>query len=388
MASLVLFYMRGHFSAVHLKKDVGLFPLYLKKEYFDSAEIVKIGTDDKTDYSTKELKVKNLFYEPRVNDDSFQHSKAFELKCVWKSFLYLLKRKDITHIMMFNVTRYTLGLSLLVKIFMPKRKTYLKLDANTDVATQLAELPKDFKRKLFYKLIAFSDIISIETRQNYEILSKNPYFSEKLHLIPNGFENPVEPNKIQKENVILTVGTIGLPVKNSDILLESLKTLDFKNWKFYFVGPVEDDFKGCIESFYSDFPYLKERVFFFGSVFDKEKLAELYRKANVFILPSKYESFGIATIEAASYGTYLVLTDTGVARDLVIDETFGYILPESTTKEQHDEKLKNYISAVLQKIIDGEIDTGRDMQKRLEYINEKFSMQRIVRLPVFREWGR
>ena len=112
-------------------------------------------------------------------------------------------------------------------------------------------------------------------------------------MVPNGFESPPKSWKILKENIILTVGTIGLPVKNSDILLESLKSLDFEDWKFYFVGPVEKEFKNSIDTFYAEFPHLKGHVAFLGAVFDREKLAELYRKARVFILPSKHESFGI-----------------------------------------------------------------------------------------------
>ncbi len=179
---------------------------------------------------------------------------------------------------MFNVTRFSLGLSFLVKVFMPKRKTYLKLDANTEMTETLTVIPKTFKQKLFYKLVNYADVISVETTQNYEIIKRNPIFETKLFLVPNGFENPIGKTDVQKENVFLTVGTIGLVVKNSNILLEALENIDFKNWKFYFAGPIEDDFNKKINDFYSEFPTLKEHVVFYGAVYDKEKLADLYKK--------------------------------------------------------------------------------------------------------------
>ena len=391
MAALVLFYMRGQFGAVHLKKDVGLFPLYLKKEYFDSAEIVKIGTDDKTDYSTEELKVINLFYEPRVNDDLFQHSKKFELKCVWKSFLYLLKHKEFTHIMMFNVTRYTLGLSFLVKLLMPKRKIYLKLDANTKIAETLSLPPKSFRLKLFYRLVSCADIISVETSQNYEIIKRNPFFEKKLFLVPNGFEKTLEFDDSAKENMIISVARFGSYPKNTELLLSALADLNMQDWKVYLIGSIEKEeqnFEIYIQNFFENHSHLKNSIIFTGNISDKTILDGYYKKAKVFILPSKYESFGIATIEAASYGDYLVLTDVGCARDIIRDDTFGYIIPESGENSQIGEKLKKDISSVLQKIVDGKIDVERDMQKRLDYINSRFSMQNIVKLPVFREWGK
>ena len=390
MSSLALFYLRGEIKEVHLKKDVGLFPLYLGKEYFDSTEIVKIGTKDEASLTLGDIKFRDLFFEERVDDDSFMHSKKYELKCVIKSFFYLLKHKNISHIMIFNVTRFSLGLSFLVKIFMPKRKIYLKLDANTDIAKSLSEKPKKITQKIFYNFVSFIDFISVETQQNFEIIKKNPVFEKKLNLIPNGFEKPLEISELKKENIILTVGSIGLPVKNSEILLNSLKNIDLKDWKFYFVGPISEDFdfKNALNDFYENHPEKKENVIFSGAIYDKKQLDSFYQRAKVFILPSKYESFGIATIEAASYGDFLVLTDTGCARDIVLGEDFGIILPNSTTEAQTDDSLSKSISKTLQKIIDGEIKTDSNLDERKKRIYEKFAMENIVKSEVFKNWAK
>jgi len=380
--------MRGEFSAVHLKKDVGLFPKYLQKEYFESVRIVKIGTEDKTNYSSKDLLVEDLFYEPRVNDNAFQHSKKFELKCMVKSFFYLLKHRELSHVMIFNVTRYSVGLAFLMKCFMRKRKVYLKLDANKDISGQLAKKARTFGRKLFIRMLSCVDCISVETSQNFDTISKNPCFAKKLYLVPNGFENPLINFDSKKKNIIMTVGTLGLPVKNTLVLLDALKKLDLKDWKFYFTGPVLEDFKNTVDSFFSENPRFKDNVIFTGAIYDSKRLSELYSEAKVFILPSKYESFGIATIEAASYGDYLILTDTGCARDVVFDDSFGFILPDSETEKQNDSELSSLIAEHLEKIIEGSVDVEKDIERRKRMIFDKFAMENIVKLPVFKEWAR
>lgn len=58
---------------------------------------------------------------------------------------------------------------------------------------------------------------------------------------------------------------------------------------------------------------LEDRVIFTGYIPDEE-LATYYRKANLFVLPSKYEPFGMTTLEAMSCGTPVVATKFGGIR--------------------------------------------------------------------------
>lgn len=55
---------------------------------------------------------------------------------------------------------------------------------------------------------------------------------------------------------------------------------------------------------------LEERVVFSGFV-PEELLADVYRAADVFVLPSRYEPFGMAAIEAMACGTPTVVTTHG-----------------------------------------------------------------------------
>jgi glycosyltransferase involved in cell wall biosynthesis len=63
----------------------------------------------------------------------------------------------------------------------------------------------------------------------------------------------------------------------------------------------------------------------FGRV-SLEKLAELYRKAWVFCLPSSYEGFGVPYIEAMASGTPVVATPNVGAREVLADGRYGDIV--------------------------------------------------------------
>lgn len=58
-----------------------------------------------------------------------------------------------------------------------------------------------------------------------------------------------------------------------------------------------------------------------------ERLADLYRAADVVVIPSAAESFGLVALEAAACGTPVVATAVGGLRRLVRDGQSGYLVP-------------------------------------------------------------
>ncbi|HEX6032231.1 MAG TPA: glycosyltransferase family 4 protein [Tepidiformaceae bacterium] len=71
------------------------------------------------------------------------------------------------------------------------------------------------------------------------------------------------------------------------------------------------------------------------------ELRELYRNADLFILPTKAECLGIAAIEAMACALPVVMTDVGGARDIVVDGESGWLL-------QSPQDLGQALGAVLQ----------------------------------------
>ncbi|MFH1980536.1 MAG: glycosyltransferase family 4 protein [Pseudomonadota bacterium] len=67
-----------------------------------------------------------------------------------------------------------------------------------------------------------------------------------------------------------------------------------------------------------------DRVIFAGV---RRDLPELYRAADMCLLPSRFDTFGLVVLEAMAAGIPVVITDRVGARDLVVDRVNGFVLP-------------------------------------------------------------
>jgi phosphatidylinositol alpha-1,6-mannosyltransferase len=76
---------------------------------------------------------------------------------------------------------------------------------------------------------------------------------------------------------------------------------------------------------------LRDKVHFKGAVEGEEKW-HLLRNADVFVMPSREEGFGIAFIEAAAFGVPAVGSRTGGIPDAVVDGQTGILVPEGTAE--------------------------------------------------------
>ena len=74
---------------------------------------------------------------------------------------------------------------------------------------------------------------------------------------------------------------------------------------------------------------------------DAEKLAELYRKAWVFCLPSTYEGFGVPYIEAMASGTAVVASTNPGAIEVTVNGTCGVIAKDDELAEKIIEILRD-----------------------------------------------
>jgi len=80
---------------------------------------------------------------------------------------------------------------------------------------------------------------------------------------------------------------------------------------------------GLLRQIASDYG-LEERVRFLGH---REDVPDLLCASDVFVLPSMYEGFGGAVIEAMALGLPVVASDLGAVREVVEDGTSGLLVP-------------------------------------------------------------
>jgi glycosyltransferase involved in cell wall biosynthesis len=132
--------------------------------------------------------------------------------------------------------------------------------------------------------------------------------NQPILVSPNGIDRPEflcsHRVKNNDQGVALFLGRLH-PVKGLDNLLEAWSHIKPVNWKLIIAGPDEGGYQSHLQ-------YLVEKlgicdVIFNGPVFDDEK-AELFKMADVFVLPSHTENFGVSVLEAMSYGLPIVTT--------------------------------------------------------------------------------
>jgi glycosyltransferase involved in cell wall biosynthesis len=66
---------------------------------------------------------------------------------------------------------------------------------------------------------------------------------------------------------------------------------------------------------------------------DRSALFELYRRAKVVCLTSRWESFGLVLLEAMYAGCHVVTTNVGAAADITDNGGFGTLVDEPTPEQ-------------------------------------------------------
>ena len=142
----------------------------------------------------------------------------------------------------------------------------------------------------------------------------------RIKIIPNAinlgdYRSLPEPgvfrNKFGLKNtdrIILFLGRIH-KVKGLDLLLEAFLAVskELENAKLVIAGPDEDGSSPALQKKAKD-TGLSDRVIFPGPMYARAKL-EAYIDADVYVLPSRYETFPNTVLEAAACGTPVILTD-------------------------------------------------------------------------------
>ncbi|AKB17642.1 MULTISPECIES: glycosyltransferase family 4 protein [unclassified Methanosarcina] len=165
---------------------------------------------------------------------------------------------------------------------------------------------------------------------------------DKVYYIPNGYSPKSFPDLDQQscrkklglpldKKIILNVGSLYGEVKGHKYLIEAMNEIIMqrKDVICFIVGggKLEKKLKKQISS-----SGLEDYVKLTGSRPYTE--IPLWMSAcDVFVLPSLHESFGIVQIEAMSCGKPVVATYNGGSEEVLISESYGYLVEPTKSKE-------------------------------------------------------
>lgn len=118
---------------------------------------------------------------------------------------------------------------------------------------------------------------------------------------------------------LLAVGSI-IPRKGYDVLVSALATLADRHWFLTLAGSPDyspqtvADLRAQIHR-----AGLADRILLVGAV-DSERLADLYDKSDLFVMPSLYEGYGMVLTEALARGLPIICTSSGAGADALPDD--------------------------------------------------------------------
>lgn len=154
---------------------------------------------------------------------------------------------------------------------------------------------------------------------------------EKIKVIYNGVDlqrfQPVEKRQktelknffgIKEDKVILFVGT-DFKRKGLPTLLKAVSILDIKNIKLIAVG----EKYSAKYSLTTEKLGIDKNVIFWGG---EQEIEKLYSVADVFVLPTIYDPFSNATLEAMASGLPVITTSSNGASELIENGVHGFVM--------------------------------------------------------------
>ena len=180
-------------------------------------------------------------------------------------------------------------------------------------AFKFKNIKKNIAMSLFQKKDIESADVLIATSKAEQDSLRNYGFFNPIAVIPNGIdiENSMKISQRgdqlqdERERIILFLSRIH-PIKGLINLIKAWSTIQTDGWKLRIAGP---DNYGHLDEIVklADDLGISDSIEYIGEVEEKDK-RHVYQHADLFILPSYSENFGIVVLEALSYGIPVITT--------------------------------------------------------------------------------
>ena len=182
-----------------------------------------------------------------------------------------------------------------------------------------AALDSEEKSQRKEQELRLADRVIVASSATLKSLTRNGYPENKISLVPYGapLHTKSELEKqTSREFKVLFVGRVG-PRKGVHYLLEAWRLAKLNNASLTLVG-------------INDCPLLLKNlpssVRFTGSI-PQAQLAKYYQEADLLVLPSIIEGFGMVLLEAMAHGVPILATENTAGPDLVENNKEGFIVP-------------------------------------------------------------
>ena len=242
---------------------------------------------------------------------SLQYKSPYNIFIVVKLWIYFkkeVKTGDVVHIHLFPA----IFLVSLLRVLNLIPKCKLILTEHNTTNNRRNKLWGKWVDYLTYK--SYDKIIAISKGTAGAFINWKPHLNRRVHIIQNGahlkYKKPIIRNKKKSSIIILSVGRLHKQKNYSTALnsISKIKNLDFEYW-IAGVGELETELKEQVNEL-----GLSKKVKLLGYISD---IPTLLKNADIFLIPSQWEGFGLAAVEAMNASLPCVVSNVAGLGDLI-----------------------------------------------------------------------
>lgn len=295
-------------------------------------------------------------------------------------YLPFVLRKEIKNYDVIHIHEHRTILAVIVHYYAKKHGIPYVLQSHGSVLPffQKQGLKKVFDYIFGDRILNDASKVIALTKTEVEQIKKMGVDENKIAIVPNGidlfeYDNLPKKGEFRKqysipddEKIVLFLGRID-PIKGLDLLIAAFSNLtsEINDVRLVIVGPDNEYTLTLKRQIYE--LNIKDKVLFTGPLYDAEKI-KAYVDADVYILPSLYETFPNTVLEACACGTPVIITDQCGIADIV-DSKVGDVV-------ECDEKQLR--AMILKYLLDDEF-RGKFGEEGKKVVREYFGLDLIIK---------
>nr|MDU9045615.1 glycosyltransferase family 4 protein [Candidatus Electrothrix aestuarii] len=234
---------------------------------------------------------------------------CYNLRAIAALYAYIknnCKPNDIIHVHLFPAMLYV---SLAVRLT-GWQGTLICTEHNTHNRRRNRYIGKIIDSILYSR---YRKIICISKGTKDALVTWMPSLRPKLSIISNGIPltyNRFPIRQFREKPIIISVGSLSKQ-KNYDIAIRAMHLISDIDYEYWIAGEgsEEDNLKSLCKSLNLD-----KKIRFLGLI---EDVPSLLKEADIFLMPSLWEGFGLAAVEAMNAGLPLIVSDVPGLREIV-----------------------------------------------------------------------
>jgi glycosyltransferase involved in cell wall biosynthesis len=258
--------------------------------------------------------------------------------------------------------------------FSKKRPLFIRLHNGERYTQKMrGKFVELFERLSFLRrdhYIAVSEVLKEKFVEHFKINANRS--RRDVSVIYNGIQLdnfPLAPESEVARNKIVFVGTLK-HVKGVDVLIEAFLTLakDNDNFELAIIGPDSMDKGGYKNYLISNFGLEnlieKGRLNFYGKL-ERADINTHLSRALVCVVPSRFESFGLVTVEAMACFVPVICSRAGASEEIVEDGKSGFLVQPGNAAE---------IGEIISGLYAGRWDRDSIIKRARQTVEEHFTV--------------